>query len=148
LNPFLAIQNPKPLFPKTPYPTLGSQQAQPALAANPAQRVATCSSSPLNPRRSPASAAADVAAQLAFRPVSRRQPTRYPLRPVVPDPDTVAPPPWSPTPARLEAWPARLGAPSELFNIVRAPPGPPTRASPAPPLPSPRAARTLARRRR
>jgi hypothetical protein len=38
--------------------------------------------------------------------------------PIVPDPDTGAPPPRSPTPERLEAWPARLGAPPGLFKAI------------------------------
>jgi hypothetical protein len=41
--------------------------------------------------------------------------------PVVPDPDTGAPPLRSPTPVRLEAWPARLGAPPGLFKAAAAP---------------------------
>jgi hypothetical protein len=90
------------------------------------QPAATCSSSPLNPRRSPASAAADVAAQLAFRPVSRRQPTAPPEprpRSLTAGDHTSSPPHRRPGPGhrRAAASESNSGTPGGVARTSRSP---------------------------
>jgi hypothetical protein len=78
LNPFLAIQNPKPLFPYTPYP----RQAQPVLAPNPPSapaRAAAGRRSPLNPALQP-NPAAGLAPQPNSPPAFARSPARPPAQ--------------------------------------------------------------------
>jgi hypothetical protein len=141
LNPFQNL-NPKSLNYLPLSYLLSPTQPKACAAARLRTGPAQLASRPPHPPRVPA--------RLAFRPSwpSSRAPPQPPApvmltkgacwsspSPVVPDPDTGAPPLRSPAPVRLEAWPARLGAPPGLFKAAAAP-GPPTQATSAAVCPS------------